>query len=164
VSGYVTLHAFTVSVEPFPFSGLDERFPLAGLIQGNDEAFYGTTSGNNFNTYANGGSYKGSVFKLWPPETPDIISVTAANNSAEVGFFGEGGAHYQVLCSTDLITWSLRDTIAMTAAGTYTYPDGMAALRFRQPITALHGFGDPTHLSFVKKQPLELSSAARISL
>jgi uncharacterized repeat protein (TIGR03803 family) len=97
------------------FVGQDFR-PISGLVQGSDGAFYGTTSWGGL-----GGG--GTVFKLWPPETPEI-SLTGASGSAgvEVSVTGVGGASYQLLRSSDLKTWTLLNTFSMPAAGVYNYP------------------------------------------
>jgi uncharacterized repeat protein (TIGR03803 family) len=99
------------------FVGQDFR-PISGLVQGSDGAFYGTTSWGGL-----GGG--GTVFKLWPPETPEI-SLTRASGSAgvKVSVTGVSGDGYQLLRSSDLKTWTLLSTFSMPPAGIYNYSDG----------------------------------------
>jgi uncharacterized repeat protein (TIGR03803 family) len=105
-SGYSVLYSFGNTAN-------DGQTPLAGLTQGSDGALYGTT--------ANGGEMNfGTVFKIWPPETPDLIGVTSVDNNVQVSFAGISGAHYQVLRSTDLASWSVQTNITMPSTGVYT--------------------------------------------
>ncbi len=90
--------------------------PFAALVLGSDGAFYGTTSTGGELNY-------GTVFKLWPPETPDMLGVTVTGASALVHFAGISGHQYQVLRSADLNHWSVVATITMPAAGDFTYQD-----------------------------------------
>jgi uncharacterized repeat protein (TIGR03803 family) len=110
--GYSILHNFTGA-------GTDGSQPQAALLLGTDGLFYGTTS-------QGGGSGLGAVFKLWPPQTPDLLGVSNAVNGLQVTFAGTGGARYQVLRSTDLSNWSVLDTITMPLAGSYTHQDSAA--------------------------------------
>jgi uncharacterized repeat protein (TIGR03803 family) len=108
-SGYRLLHSFSNS-------GGDGQRPQAGLTKSSAGAFYGTTSG--------GGDFDlGTVFRLFPPQTPDVIGVNVADGAAQVSFAGESGYQYQVLRSTDLSNWSLLATITMPPAGVYTNAD-----------------------------------------
>ncbi len=106
-TGYTLLHRFR--------GGDDGWFPNSGLVLGHDGAFYGSTGADSYSG--------GTLFKLWPPETPAMIRVTAANNSVQISLAGEGGFRYQVLRSTDFATWSVLDTITMPATGSYIYED-----------------------------------------
>jgi hypothetical protein len=89
---------------------------LSELVQGNDGAFYGTI-------FRGSTAPSGAVFKLWPPETPDMIAVATANNRAEVRFAGLSGARYEMLRSLDLTAWTVLDTVTMPATGIYSFPD-----------------------------------------
>jgi uncharacterized repeat protein (TIGR03803 family) len=123
-SGYRILHTFgdlEVSGNDFEASGIGS--PLAGLLLGDDGAFYGTTSGTTIGGFSNGSFYGGAVYRMWPPQTPDLIGVNAVQNSVQVSFAGESGARYQVLRSSDLAHWSLLTTITMPAAGVFSYTD-----------------------------------------
>jgi hypothetical protein len=104
--GYRALHTFADAGDA----------PGIGLVQGRDGAFYGTT-------YLGGVGGYGSVFKLWPPETPEMIGVAPTNGGATVSFAGETGARYQVLRSKDLTQWSVLDTITMSTTGIIHSPD-----------------------------------------
>src|SRR5260370_29445562 len=108
-SGYRILHSFSNSTG-------DGQRPQAGLTKSLDGAFYGTTS-------SGGDLGLGAVFRLLPPETPDMIGVNVADGAAQVSFAGENGYQYQVLRSTDLSNWSLLATITMPPAGVYTNTD-----------------------------------------
>jgi uncharacterized repeat protein (TIGR03803 family) len=110
-SGFTVLHNFTNA-------GGDGRYPARLLTQGRDGAFYGTTT--------EGGEFgPGTFFKLWPPETPDILDVRPAAGSVQVSFAGVSGYRYQVLRSTDLTNWTQLPTITMPASGTYTNLDAV---------------------------------------
>ena len=90
---------------------------LSGLVEGSDGAFYGTISWG-------GPLGGGTVFKLWPPETPEISLASASGIAGvELTVTGVGGAGYQLLRSSDLKTWSLIRAFPMPAAGTYKYSD-----------------------------------------
>ena len=105
-SGYIDLYTFNTT----------GGGPQAGLLAASDGALYGTTLGSY---WSNGGT----VFKLWPPETPDMLGVVRSGAVAQVTFVGAGGFNYQVLRSTDLSNWSSLGTNLMPATGTYTLID-----------------------------------------
>jgi uncharacterized repeat protein (TIGR03803 family) len=66
-SGYLELYS---SFPDFLYRGPPGLF-RPRLVQGRDGAFYGTTAAGG--TYTNNwGAGGGTVFKLWPPETPEI--------------------------------------------------------------------------------------------
>jgi uncharacterized repeat protein (TIGR03803 family) len=119
-SGYQTGHEFEGAAS---FLNPGVGVPLAGLVLGPDGLFYGTTSANRVVTYENGGWYSGTVFKLWPPETPDLISVLVDSGRALVSFTGESGYRYQVLRSTNLTDWQSLGNINMPSEGSYTFAD-----------------------------------------
>jgi uncharacterized repeat protein (TIGR03803 family) len=107
-SGYQVLYRLGTS----PGDGPDPR----GLTQGSDGVYYGTT--------AFGGDLGfGTVFKLWPPETPDLIGVTNLGNTLQVGIAGISGFQYQVLRSADLTNWSVLTNLTMPPGGVYTHMD-----------------------------------------
>jgi uncharacterized repeat protein (TIGR03803 family) len=108
-SGYSVLYNFGST-------GGDGRNPQTGLTQGSDGALYGTTFGG-------GDSGFGTVFKIWPPETPDLTSVALGPGGSEIIFAGLSGYRYQVLRSTDLTNWSVLTNIIMPAGGAYTNLD-----------------------------------------
>ena len=110
-SGYAVLYNFGSTTS-------DGSQPQAGLMQGSDGAFYGTTVSGGFNS-------SGTLFKLWPPETPDLLgfTTTTTTNTVQMSFAGMSGYHYRVLRSTDLATWSVLTTITMPLSGVYTNVD-----------------------------------------
>ncbi len=87
-----------------------------GLFRGPDGALYGTT-------YYGGELGLGTVFKLWPPQTPDILGIRVTNSTLQVTFAGAANYHYQILRSTDLKNWIIVDAITMPTGGLYTYMD-----------------------------------------
>jgi uncharacterized repeat protein (TIGR03803 family) len=63
-SGYTILYTF-------PGQPTDGLFPGAGLVRGSDSVFYGMTPKGGSGSL---GISNGLVYKLWPPETPDMLS------------------------------------------------------------------------------------------
>ena len=105
---YSVLHVFGQS--PSDIGSL-----TAGLTKASDGMFYGTT--------ANGGSPRlGTVFKMWPPQTPNMVTATS-DSAAQVTLTGMDGYQYQILCSPDLKNWSVLTTVTMSPTGIYTYTD-----------------------------------------
>jgi uncharacterized repeat protein (TIGR03803 family) len=87
-----------------------------GLVEGQDGTFYGLT--------AMGGTQNlGSVFKVYPTETPLMMGVVLREGAAVVSFSGEAGYAYQIQRSNDFHFWSVVDSIIMPAAGVYTSTD-----------------------------------------
>jgi uncharacterized repeat protein (TIGR03803 family) len=107
--------AYTVLYN-FTRRGGDGESPFSGLAVGSDGAFYGTTDGG-------GDIGVGTVFKIWPPETPDLISATNGPNGIYVSFAGVSGDLYQLLRSTNLTSWTLLTNDFMPSGGTYTFFD-----------------------------------------
>ena len=68
------------------------------------------------------GNY-GTVFRLWPPQTPDVTAFAAASNGVTLSFAGVAGFNYQVLRSTNFTNWIAVSTNAMPASGTLLYID-----------------------------------------
>ena len=110
-SDYGVLHSFG--------SGTDGAFPNTGLVLGSDGAFYGTTSGDGYPG--------GTVFKFWPPQTPEVMGVVGTNSSVQVTVSGLGNYQYQILRSTDLITWAALTNVTMPSNGQYTHIDDTPA-------------------------------------
>jgi uncharacterized repeat protein (TIGR03803 family) len=96
--------------------------PLPRVVPGSDGAFYGTTSvGGDTSESSLGG---GTVFKLWPPETPEIsVTRTSRASPPEVSITGVVGSQYQLFRSSDLTTWTLLSTFFMPAEGIHKYVD-----------------------------------------
>ena len=90
------------------------------LVLGTDGLFYGTTSEGD----ALAG---GAVFKLWPPQTPDILGITSISNVFQVTFAGVPGDPYLLMRSSDLTNWNSLKSISMPASGTLTYSDDASA-------------------------------------
>ena len=65
----------------------------------------------------------GTLFRLWPAATPDMLSVDIFNGLARVSFAGEADRQYQVQRSTNLTQWQSLGIVTMPASGTVTYPD-----------------------------------------
>jgi len=92
------------------FTGPDGLRAGAGLVIGPDGIFYGTTT-------AGGSLNFGTVFKMWPPQTPEMLGVTAGTGTVQVSFAGTAGAQYQLFRSTDLTNWTVLGAIVMPAEG-----------------------------------------------
>jgi uncharacterized repeat protein (TIGR03803 family) len=107
--------------------GGDPVYPMAGLVQGNDGAFYGTGSGSTIGGYSNGGVYNGNVFKLWPPETPELTEFAIFLNYPQVTFAGVSGESYELLRSSDLTHWNVLTNVVMSASGLYRHTDQTAS-------------------------------------
>jgi uncharacterized repeat protein (TIGR03803 family) len=120
--GYSVLHHFGSSgadgicVFNDATSNGDGQSPFSGLARGSDGAFYGTTD-------SGGDLGFGTVFKIWPPQTPDLIGATDGLDGVLVTFAGISGYVYQVLRSADLISWLVLTNITMPTGGVYTYID-----------------------------------------
>ncbi|HVM62240.1 MAG TPA: choice-of-anchor tandem repeat GloVer-containing protein, partial [Verrucomicrobiae bacterium] len=81
-------------------SGLDGANPYAGLVQGVDGNFYGTTLGSG-----SGSSPNGNVFRLWVPLTPpanQINKIAAQSGNLILTIPSVAGETYQLQFTTDL--------------------------------------------------------------
>ncbi|HUJ10857.1 MAG TPA: choice-of-anchor tandem repeat GloVer-containing protein [Verrucomicrobiae bacterium] len=88
----------------------DGSRPFAGLVQGSDGNFYGTT-GFGGNTNVNGGLGWGTVFRISVPLNPpanQISAVQTADNDVTVSIPSVAGETYQLQFTPDLSsgTWS----------------------------------------------------------
>ena len=108
-SDYSVLHSFSTN-------GFDGYLPRAPLLLGSNGAFYGTT-------YIGGDSGFGTIFVLWPPETPDVSAPTITNGTVAVTVAGSAGYQYQVLRSIDLTNWSVLNSFTMPVSEVYTNID-----------------------------------------
>src|SRR5262249_9062182 len=99
----------------------DRGFPIFSLTQGVDGAFYGATGTLGYDTWLV--DRPETMFRLFPPETPEMLGVTIASSAHIVSFTGVGGKQYRVLRSADLHNWDQLDTITMPTAGVYTCVD-----------------------------------------
>jgi uncharacterized repeat protein (TIGR03803 family) len=97
-------------------AGYVNGYWICSLIKGRDGAFYGTTGSGALGAI-------GTVFRLWPPQTPDMLSAQSFLTPSRVSFAGQAGSRYQVLRSEDLTNWSVLNTITMPAGGLYTNVD-----------------------------------------
>ncbi len=100
-------------------SGGDGQNPRGGLVLGSGGAFYGTT-------WDGGQAGAGTVFQIYPPETPDMLGVGVTGPTAQVRFSGVSGYQYQVLRSTNLVDWAEVGTITMPVSGVGTNVDSAA--------------------------------------
>jgi uncharacterized repeat protein (TIGR03803 family) len=103
----------------FLSSGGDGQNPRGGLVLGSDGAFYGTT-------WHGGQSGVGTVFQIYPPETPQMLGAVVTGTTAQVWFSGVSGYQYQVLRSTNLVSWAGLGTVPMPASGVCTNVDPAA--------------------------------------
>ena len=120
-SGYSVLHNFGEGTDGYGSSG---GYGDTELAKGSDGAFYGTTfAGGDL-----GGELgNGTIFKIWPPETPDIIGITnLSSHTAQLVLAGVSGYRYQLLRSTNLTNWAALSLITMPPAGIYTNIDMQA--------------------------------------
>ena len=68
----------------FMSSGGDGENPRGGLVLGSDGAFYGTT-------WDGGQAGVGTVFQIYPPETPEMLGAVVTGTTAQVRFSGVSG-------------------------------------------------------------------------
>ena len=98
--------------------GTDGIRPKTGLILGSDGLFYGVAEGTG---------YTGdTLYRLWPPQTPDLRSI-ATGSGVQVTVTGVGGNRYQLSRATNLVNWSALTTFNMPETGAYTYTNGPAS-------------------------------------
>src|SRR5207244_3205836 len=71
-------------------NGNEGQNPRPALALGSDGAFYGTT-------WSGGEMGLGTVFQLFPPQTPDMLGVAAASQGVQVRIAGMSGYHYQIM-------------------------------------------------------------------
>jgi uncharacterized repeat protein (TIGR03803 family) len=87
----------------FSFNGTNGLFPQAGLVQGSDGSFYGTTA-------SGGASGNGTVFRLslTPPAAPLFLGVTHSSGTIGMTWSATVGQQYQMLYKTNLnqASWS----------------------------------------------------------
>jgi uncharacterized repeat protein (TIGR03803 family) len=87
----------------FSFNGTNGLFPQAGLVQGSDGSFYGTTS-------SGGASGNGTVFRLslTPPAAPLFLTVTQTSGTIRMTWSATVDQQYQMLYKTNLnqASWS----------------------------------------------------------
>ncbi len=82
----------------FSFNGTNGAYPRAGLVQGADGSFYGTT------TYG-GTNDNGTVFRLTVtalPTAPVFQSIVPTGGTVTLTWSAEVGQKYQMLCRTNL--------------------------------------------------------------
>jgi uncharacterized repeat protein (TIGR03803 family) len=100
-------------------SGGDGQNPRGGLVLGSDVAFYGTTW--------NGGQMGvGTLFRIYPPETPEMLGAVVTGTTAQLRYAGVAGYQYELLRSTNLVDWAALGTVPMPDSGVGTNVD-MAA-------------------------------------
>lgn len=96
-------------------SGTGGGSPSAQLVQRNS-VFYGESFGG-------GDLDQGVVFRLFPPQTPDMIAATFKDGTAQVMFTGMSGYNYSLSRSMDLSVWTVLGTNVMPSEGFYTNID-----------------------------------------
>jgi uncharacterized repeat protein (TIGR03803 family) len=110
-NGYAVLYRFTGT-------GGDGTAPLAGLIQGADGTFYGTTlyggGGAGYNGY-------GTVFRLipWPVGTGFLQISRATGQGAQLSFVPPVDAASAISVSSDLINWTLLTNLPASLGPVY---------------------------------------------
>ena len=107
-SGYTQVHSFAIPPAAYE--------PDSGLVAARNGALYGSTG-------FGGDLGLGTLFRLWPAATPDMLSVDIFNGMARVSFAGEANRQYQVLRSTNLTQWESLGVLTMPASGAVIYPD-----------------------------------------
>jgi uncharacterized repeat protein (TIGR03803 family) len=112
-SGFANLYAFQLK------NGDGSQFS-SGLVKGRDGAFYGASN--------NGGELGyGTLFRILPPETPELIGVVLSEQSAQINLAGVAGKNYRLFRSNDLSQWSLLDTMTMPSSGVFTVAEPLQA-------------------------------------
>ena len=106
-TGHTVLHRFGVAP--------DGSSPGSGLARGFDGAFYGTT-------VLGGDSGQGTIYKLWPPQTPDV-AVSNTNGTVQVTVTGRSGYNYELLTSANLTNWSPLSNFVMPSSDTYVHTE-----------------------------------------
>jgi uncharacterized repeat protein (TIGR03803 family) len=120
--GYGTVFKITtngVLTSLYSFTGgSDGAQPYAGLVQGSDGNFYGTTWGGGV-----GGS--GTVFRL--TIVPAFQAVTLTNGMLSLGWSTEAGARYQLQCNSDLSSgnWTNLGSPFAGTGGTFRTTDSV---------------------------------------
>jgi uncharacterized repeat protein (TIGR03803 family) len=102
----------------FTFEGGNQgAFPYAGLVQGTDGSFYGTTAG--------GLGGMGTVFRL--SIEPAFRAMTLTGNALNLNWSAEAGGSYQLQYSTDLISgnWNNLGNIVTTTGSTISATDSV---------------------------------------
>jgi uncharacterized repeat protein (TIGR03803 family) len=107
-SGYTQVHSFAIPPAAYE--------PDSGLVAARNGALYGSA-------YYGGDLGLGTLFRLWPAATPDMLSVDMFNGIARVSFAGEPSRQYQVLRSTNLTQWESLGILTMPDPGFVVYPD-----------------------------------------
>jgi uncharacterized repeat protein (TIGR03803 family) len=114
-SGYAVIYNFGI--------GSDGRSPYAGLLQGADGLFYGTTSRGGSNNL-------GTVFRLGTPFSLTSFALLP-NKTFEVSFSANPNANYRVDAATNLTDWVTLANIS-NASGTVQFIDTNAPNFFRR--------------------------------
>jgi len=103
-------------IHSFSTNRPDGKYSEGGLVQSRDGTFYGVTGG--------GGQFgAGTVYRVWPFPTPDMLSVTVSAGSVSVAFSGAPSFQYRVFRSPDLADWTLLNTTPMPQEGMLTNAD-----------------------------------------
>ena len=109
-TGYLVLLSFTGR------NG-DSAFPSAGLIEGSDGVFYGTTQ-------YGGAADAGCVFAFTTAAIrPRVKALSVSSNSIIVQFSGTSGIQSEVQRSTDLVSWTVLGTPTASIDGSFSFTD-----------------------------------------
>jgi uncharacterized repeat protein (TIGR03803 family) len=114
---------YRVSKDGTSFASLSSFLPYASwpifhpwplsVTKGSDGALYGTTQGLEVGRPT-------TLFRLWPPETPDLSLSRTKGVPSEVTLLGLSGFRYRLEFSTDLLSWRTITNLLMDASGVHT--------------------------------------------
>jgi uncharacterized repeat protein (TIGR03803 family) len=96
--------------------GVNGARTTARLVRQTSGVFFGTTS-------MGGQLGSGVVFRLFPPQTPDMLSVMQSGGIPQVTFAGVGGYQYSLWRSVNLTDWNLIISLTMPPSGICTNVD-----------------------------------------
>jgi uncharacterized repeat protein (TIGR03803 family) len=120
--GYGTIFELTTNgtlTTLISFNGTNGAFPKAGLIQGTDGNFYGTTSSGGTNGY-------GTIFQLGViVPAPRFLTETKMGSTLTLTWSATVGQNYQILYKTNLAqtVWSNLNNSITATNPTMTTPD-----------------------------------------
>jgi uncharacterized repeat protein (TIGR03803 family) len=119
-SGYGTVFRISTNgtlTTLYSFAGGKDGFqPFAGLMQGSDGRFYGTT-------YGGGQSNAGTIFRL--SMVPEFQAMTLTNGTLNLAWTTEAGGTYQLQCNSGLGsgTWTCLGSPVVATGATLCVSD-----------------------------------------